>query len=101
MAYKWAICPRCNEENFKKLKEMTKAVKAAYGKVSLVEFNKLSKEAEDFKDQLKLLNGVDERFTTLHEVHEQGIHDDEYCVSYRGSCKVCNFKFEYTYSQKV
>lgn len=86
-AKNWQICPECERlAQQKSARALTKA-NASYGKVSAEEYRVLCIKA-DAQPKLE---------ETLREDYQQGIHNGQYSVSYRGHCQECGFMFDYEY----
>jgi len=78
------ICPKCIEIAEKKRE-------SAYGKVSEDEYFVMLGRAEESQNN-----------DTLQEKYQIGVDiDGEFYVSYSCHCSICDFKFDYKYSQKL
>lgn len=77
----WAICPKC------KWKEKNKSFVLAelYGKIPFEEYEKRRKEKPKELD------------TTLREDYEFYWTEEGLCISYSGTCEVCDY--EYTFGK--
>ena len=94
----WAQCPKCYVTNKAKADELDKIAAEAYGKVPPEKFDQLRQDAFSFR---KAITSDDNFCSTLREDYEQGIHGNEYSVSYHAGCKTCGFKFKYEHKEAV
>jgi hypothetical protein len=93
----WKVCPKCLARNLAELRELQKAVDAAYGKVPKEEYMKLRVDVDNFA-HLK-----EENFREDYEIYT----DDklQLTVSYYGQCTVCEetktFKYDESKGEKA
>lgn len=84
-ADRWSICPKCTKIAKEQKATLKTKVETAYGKVSEQEYHRLLESAGKRVD-------LEE---TLRENFDIGIWDDQFQVSYSGSCEKCGFKKEF------
>lgn len=86
----WAVCPACLHEAREAHHALQAEATAAYGKVSVEEFDALRARAE---------KGVNEEdFRTFREDYEiYGADDGTIVVSYGGSCSKCKVGTSFTH----
>lgn len=89
----WTQCPRCLKRRAVEVENKTVAVDAAYGNVTVDQFDHLRSELANLKS-----DRVDE---TFREDWEIGLSDGEFFVRYRGSCGSCNLRYEFKYDDTV
>lgn len=90
-ANNYTKCPQCARQSTEKAEEVKAILTAAYGKVPPDEYLALVKENSK-PAPLK---------ESLREDWEIGIYKGEFFVSYRASCDVCGFTYEYEVKQDV
>jgi hypothetical protein len=82
----WAKCPRCIHAARADLNEKQRQVDAAYGKVSVAEFDQAR---ADLADGWKSFEGYDAYRTFREDYEIHGAEDGEVRVGYHGGCKEC------------
>ena len=88
----WSVCPKCFKAAKEKQERRKRRAKAAYGKVSDEEYQKLLRRANR---RIEMPNHLREDYT-------QGVDDEgEYGVHYRASCADCDYEFEFNHVQQT
>jgi len=83
----WRECPACGPAAVTRSEKL----KAAYGKVSIEEYERLVYDARD-----------DAPETSLREDYDIGTtKDGEFYVDYAGSCCECGWSFTYKHSERA
>lgn len=78
----WAVCPRCLHEDKAELAKRQAYVREQYGKVSIEEWDDLSKVLTEEVDA--------EKFRTFREDYEfWGAETGRLLIEYSGECQVC------------
>jgi len=78
----WAVCPRCTARRLTEVARLQGKADAAYGVVSVAEFDALRSAAEEMRNQRPE--------PTFREDYEfYGVEDGILHISYSGGCKVC------------
>jgi hypothetical protein len=90
----WAECPQCQRNALRTSRELRQAVKDAYGNVPEVDYLRMKQQAQE---------PVSYNSSSLREDYETYIDNDKlvFHVSYKASCEVCGFSFNYKYSEQV
>lgn len=92
-ANNWRVCPKCLKNDKKQKKSDTEQLKKAYGKVSEEEYLSMKARIEAQQEIIP---------ENLREDWSIGIDEDgNFFVSYRCSCDVCGFDFDYSIEKKV
>ena len=89
----WAICPRCVATKERDLAAAQAAIDAAYGKVPVAEFDAMRQELDAKR--------TEEIKPTFREDYEIGVYDDEFFVSYKGRCTVCDLEHRFERSETL
>ena len=90
----WGICPRCNATKRAEYVRREKAVTAAYGAVSVAEFDAMRADLKAFDDEPVK--------QTLREDYEVGLDEDgEFYVIYKGHCRECGLSHEFRHEERV
>ncbi len=92
MAKNWVLCANCIARDKKFRDERLRAADAAYGKVSLEEYERL-------RAQSRSQGLVYDR--SLQEDYEIGVRDGVFRVSYRCSCEHCGFGYKFKHEERV
>lgn len=88
----WDMCPQCKVNAEVKQSQLLVEAGKAYGTVSPEEYIGLAKVAA-LPIQLE---------DTLREDYWQGMNEDgRYSCSYRCSCSICGFSYEYKFTEQV
>lgn len=86
----WTTCPKCTEKRGQEWRHAERQAADQYGKVTPEEFTKLMEEVH----QKRALAEGDQP-ETLREDYELGIVKGNFWVTYRASCTVCGFTYEF------
>ena len=93
-ASNWARCPRCAQQLAAKLDQMRAEVKAAYGNVTVEEF-----------DTLRMALAVAESTTPLATLREDyeiyGAEDGTVIAEYGCTCQVCGLTADFTHRHEL
>ncbi len=87
----YAACPKCQAVHDDEVTKAREAVDAAYGKVSVAEFDRMREKAQAMSGPIDNM---------LREDYEIGIEDGTFYVDYRAVCETCRFTFAYKHSQE-
>lgn len=94
----WAVCPRCDVVNKQRLEQFDAQIAAAYGKVTIGEFEQLRAERTKMAQKFSSVRASN----TLREDYE--VYTDEvgvFVVSYSASCGECGFDFDFDHSKQL
>lgn len=86
----WTVCPRCKAKNDAAREAHAKTIRAAYGKVTVDEWEKLKTSVPPPEPE-----------DTLREDYEIGIRRGEFFAAYFASCNECGFTFEFKHKQET
>lgn len=78
----WAICPRCEDRRQTRLRERAVEVQAAYGSVSVEEFDRL-------RNSLATDQAVEPANTFREDYEFYGAEDGTVHAAYSGGCSEC------------
>jgi hypothetical protein len=87
----WAICPKCKEKAKRMHVNLLNRIETDYGKVTANEYLELIEQSKQ---------SIEEEHT-LREDWEIGIWNNEFFVSYRASCSVCKFSYNFKYKEEI
>lgn len=87
----WAICPRCQERVRREIKAREQAAIDAYGRVPVDEWKALDNAA-------KIIPEPEYQF---REDYEIGVHEGQFSINYRGSCRVCDLSVSFVHEETV
>lgn len=89
----WTLCPRCLNRIAKEVADSEAKTQAAYGKVTPGEYISMLEADKRRRDT--------QPDSTFREDYEIGVNDDNFVVSYSGSCGTCGLEFKYEYTEKL
>lgn len=91
-ANNWAVCPQCTHRLAIEVEKAQGELDAAYGKVTLAEFDALR---ADVDAKRALLASPTERVTFREDYEIYGADEALIGVDYRGSCKTCGLQVSF------
>jgi hypothetical protein len=87
----WTTCPRCQRQHDENVAKAQEKADAAYGKVSVSEFDRLREAAQKLAETPPKQN--------MREDYDIGFLDGTFWVDFRASCD-CGFRFEFKHSEE-
>jgi len=88
----WAKCPRCMAHAEARRDLRLEALREAYGKVDIAEYQRLQGEARE----------LEEMGDTLREDFVQGVQENGmYGCDYHAQCQACDWEFSFRHEAKA